>query len=349
MLRAMDGKTRIIYHQEQSYYTLFNPRNGLFARIEDMGADEPMWSADGPELLDISITNFCERQCSFCYRGSSPRGIHMTIQDYKGVLRQPVEAGVLQIAFGGGNPNQHPQFIEFLRLTREAGIVPSYTSNGEGLTDDILRATMRYCGAMAISAYSPYDILENRVMRISDFGIKLNLHVILTDNTIGQATKWLVNQTDLLKNINAIIFLNYKPIRSGSNCGKPSESEFAQFFGAIKGSGIRIGFDSCSISGILRWLDIPHEFVESCEAAKFSAFISEDLRMYPCSFMVNTDRYGDLRQNSLLEIWRNNRYFQAMRNTLLRSECTSCPHFPECQGGCTFLPQINLCHSPHNY
>ena len=290
MLRAMDGKTRIIYHPEQRYHTLFNPRNGLFARIEDIGANEPMWSADGPELLDISITNFCERQCSFCYRGSSPSGSHMTIRDFKEVLRQAVEVGVFQIAFGGGNPNQHPQFTEFLRLTHEAKIVLSYTSNGEGLTPDILRATKLYCGAMALSAYSPYGILEHRVRRITDFGIKLNLHIILSDKTIGQATEWLVNQPYWLKNINAIIFLNYKPICIGSDCGKPSESALTRFFGAVKGVWIRIGFDSCSISGILRWLDTPHEFVESCEAAKFSAFISENLRMYPCSFMVNTDR-----------------------------------------------------------
>lgn len=343
MLRAMAGKTRIIYHPEQRYHTLFNPRNGLFARIEDIGADEPMWSADGPELLDISITNFCERQCGFCYRGSSPSGSHMTILDFKEVLSQAAEVGVLQIAFGGGNPNQHPQFAEFLRLTHEAGIVPSYTSNGEGLTDDILKATKRYCGAMALSAYPPYDTLENRIRRISDFGIKLNLHVILSDTIIGQATEWMVNQPDWFKNINAIIFLNYKPIRSGSNCGKPSESALAQFFRAVKGAGIKIGFDSCSISGILWWLDTSHEFVESCEAAKFSAFISEDLRMYPCSFMANTDRYGDLSQNSLLDIWRNNSHFQAMRAMHPRHECVSCPHIPECRGGCSFLPQINLC------
>lgn len=348
MLRAMAGKTRIIYHPEQRYHTLFNPRNGLFARIEDIGADEPMWSADGPELLDISITNFCERQCGFCYRDSSPSGSHMTIMDFKEVLRQAAEVGVLQIAFGGGNPNQHPQFAEFLRLTHEAGIVPSYTSNGEGLTDDILQATKRYCGAMALSAYPPYDTLENRIRRISDFGIKLNLHVILSDTMIGQATEWMVNQPDWFKNINAIIFLNYKPIRSGSNCGKPSESALAQFFGAVKGAEIKIGFDSCSISGILWWLDTPHEFVESCEAAKFSAFISEDLRMYPCSFMVNTDRYGDLSQNSLLDIWRNNRHFQAMRAMYPRHECVSCPHILECRGGCSFLPQINLCNSQNS-
>jgi MoaA/NifB/PqqE/SkfB family radical SAM enzyme len=52
-----------------------------------------------------------------------------------------------QVALGGGNPNQHPDFIEILRLTREDyGIVPNYTTNGRGLSDTVLEATRRYCG-----------------------------------------------------------------------------------------------------------------------------------------------------------------------------------------------------------
>ena len=57
----------------------------------------------------------------------------MSIDDICTIVEQAKNAGVLQIALGGGNPNQHPQFVEILRLIREAGIVPSYTSNGEGL------------------------------------------------------------------------------------------------------------------------------------------------------------------------------------------------------------------------
>lgn len=44
--------------------------------------------------------------------------------------------------------------------------------------------------------------------------------------------------------------------------------------------------------------DVKPVFLESCEAARFSAFISEDMIMYPCSFMVNTDMYANLREMS---------------------------------------------------
>lgn len=345
---AGDEMTRITYHKEQHYHTVFNPLNGFFARIEDAGAEEPEWSADGPELLDISITNYCERRCEFCYRGSSPDGRHMAVDDFREVLQQAKDAGVLQIAFGGGNPNQHPQFTEILHLTREAGIVPSYTSNGEGLTDEILLATKRYCGAMALSAYPPFDLLEKRAKRIADYGIRLNLHVILSDRTIATATQWMKSHPDWLRYLNAIIFLNYKPINRRHEWRLSSSEALARFFDAVKGSKVKVGFDSCCISGILKWLDTPREFVESCEAARFSAFISEDLRMFPCSFMAGTAQYGELRETSLLEIWRSNPHFIAMRNARLRGECGGCTLFRACKGGCHFLPEINLCRSQRN-
>lgn len=58
----------------------------------------------------------------------------MSISDYKSVIDQAAEMGTFQVALGGGNPNQHPDFIEMLEYTRSKGIVPNYTTNGLGLS-----------------------------------------------------------------------------------------------------------------------------------------------------------------------------------------------------------------------
>lgn len=345
MLHAMagDSSTRIVYHTDQHYHTVFNPCNGFFARIEDEDADEPEWSADGPELLDVSITNYCERYCNFCYRASSETGKHISLADYQHILCQAKDAGVFQIALGGGNPNQHPQFADILRITSEAGIIPSYTTNGDGLTAEILEATKQYCGAMALSVYPPFNILEELINRIANYGIRLNLHIILSSIMIEKATEWMLNPPVWMEYINALIFLNYKPINRKYSYGRASDTQLQQFFEAVKVTRIKIGFDSCSISGILKWLDSPKVFLETCEAAKFSAFISEELFMYPCSFMINTEMRGDLRKESLLDIWRNNVHFIAMRQSRLRDSCRDCCLKADCKGGCNFLPEINFC------
>ena len=196
-------------------------------------------------------------------------------------------------------------------MIRSYGIVPSYTTNGDGLTEDILRATKEYCGAMALSIYPPLqDYTISLIKNITEKGIKLNLHIILSTLTYKLLVSWLKTPPEYLKKINAIIVLNYKPIVQSQNNLILSQSEEEIFYKAVSLSeGLNIGFDSCSVPGIVTYLKTKKELIEPCEAARFSAFISEDMKMYPCSFMANTDYYGDLRKSSLIEIWRNNNFW----------------------------------------
>lgn len=345
----MRGDIIMIEHPQAHYKTLFSRSTGFFARIEYDGYPEPFWSEDGPELLDVAITNYCEHGCDFCYRQSNRTGMHMTMDDVYSIVEQARNVNVLQIALGGGNPNQHPQFIEILRLIREVGIVPSYTSNGDGLTDEILLATKKYCGAMALSLYPPYERYDELTKKIYAYGIKLNLHVILKNDTIDLLSEWMQTPPIWFNNINAIIFLNYKPIVSPKSMMVTDRDKLKAFYTAVSGcKSVKIGFDSCCIPGIVTWMNVHHALIEACESARFSAFISEDMKMYPCSFMANTEMYGDLRTSSLLNIWQKNSAFVNHRDKILKNKCKACKFQQQCNGGCAFMPEINQCGNPKN-
>lgn len=340
----MDGKIIRKIFPEENYSVIFNKSTGFFARIEKKGYEEPFWSKNSPELLDISITNYCEKNCSFCYRNSNINGNHISLGDYNLIIKQAKEIGVFQVALGGGNPNQHPHFVEILESTFKSGIVPSYTTNGDGLTSDILLATKKYCGAMALSTYKPYENLKSTIDRIKSFGIKLNIHFLLDKNTINDAINWLVNPPDFLNQINAIIFLNYKPINSSNEQLLRKSPRLKEFFKLVnKKHTFKIGFDSCSVSGIVKEMDVNPTYFESCEAAKFSAFISEDMKMFPCSFMADTELFADLRNNSIIDIWQNDITFKSFRDKIRNNNCKDCEYEKLCQGGCLFIPDINLC------
>lgn len=342
----MDGNIVINKYPEQHYSTIFNKSTGMFIRVEDKGFEDPFWAESGPELLDISITNYCERGCGFCYRNSDKNGKHIELHDYIHLIKQAKDIGTLQIALGGGNPNQHPNFIKILKETVNQGIVPSYTTNGQGLNKEILEATKQFCGAMAISAYNPYENYLNEIINyVSSFKIKTNIHFLLNKDTLKKAILWLKNPPAFFNNINAIIFLNYKPINSSERLLLNKSPLLQDFFECVENNNthIKIGFDSCSVSGILKYMKVNKIFYESCEASRFSAFISEDLKMYPCSFMINSNLYGDLRKNSIAEIWKNNVSFKGHRDNILNNKCVSCSQEPECKGGCTFMSCINLC------
>jgi radical SAM protein with 4Fe4S-binding SPASM domain len=331
------------------YTAVFNPNTGFFARIEDAGTDEPFWSTHGPELLDVSITNWCDKGCTFCYRKSDEVGEHMSVEDYREVMRQAKDCHVFQVALGGGNPNQHPKFLEILRLTREDfGIVPNYTTNGRGLTPEVLEATAKHCGAVAVSAYPPYTETSAAVAQLRDFGIATNIHFLLSSASVGRAIAWLTSPPTWLLKANAIIFLNYKPVGRVVTKGMllNQSPRMAEFFQRATRGGypFQIGFDTCTITGLARHGNANPVSLEGCDAGRFSLFVSERMEVFPCSFMVEAGYRGvSLRNRTLLQIWKEHESFRQIRERHSGPGCASCKTRAECLNGCPLFPEMNLC------
>ncbi|MDR1486635.1 MAG: radical SAM protein [Deltaproteobacteria bacterium] len=338
--------------KDSDYIIFFNQNTGAFIRYGKNNID-PFYNVDGPELLDISITNFCERGCDFCYRKSNKHGKFMHLDDYKLVIQQAEKLGVLQVALGGGNPNQHPEFTEMLQITRNHNIIPSYTTNGQGMTDEIYAATKELCGALAVSWYEPYIEANTVITKASDFKIKTNIHFLLSKNTLSQAIDLMENREDLLERINAIIYLNYKPIHTSESLCLSDNEQIKYFFELIKkAKKCKIGFDSCMISYLpLMGAELVPETVDFCEAARFSAFISEDLLFYPCSFLNDISKHGiNLKTTSLHDAWKYGDEFISIRRQLNSpsaqnysiAACKTCESYTFCHGGCQIL-NINRC------
>ena len=346
------GRWILRQYKESSYIVLFDKESGTFIR-EGTNHNEPFWNQRGPELLDISITNYCERGCDFCYRASNKNGIFMSLDDYDYIIKQASEMGTLQVALGGGNPNQHPKFIDILKITRKYGIIPSYTTNGQGMTPEIYEATKAYCGAVAVSWYPPFADAIKVINECKIHSIKANIHVMLNSETIIDALELMDKHADLLRDVNAIVFLNYKPIHSTKSINLNNSKLIYPFIDRILKSNIcKIGFDSCMISFLVPFSkEFWTETVEYCEAGRFSAFISEDLKLYPCSFLKDTESIGvDLKEISLHNGWVEGEQFLELRERLATpgkqlnpiNKCCNCDEYDLCHGGCQVF-DINAC------
>jgi len=338
-------------YPDEHYFTLFNPITGFFVRAEESGYDEPFWSAHGPEMLDISITNWCSRECDTCYRMSGRMGKHMALPDYENVIRQAAQLGVTQVALGGGNPNEHPDFAEILRLThRNYGIVPNYTTNGRGLSPSVLSASTEHCGAVAVSAYAPYSFVANTIKLLRNYGIRTNIHFVLDAQSVKTALAWLQDPPDFMQQVNAIIFLNYKPLGRGVKderlLGHSNLYRDLIKLATASTHFFKVGFDSCMVSGLVTAAKVNPVWYDACEAARFSMFVSEKLQMFPCSFMETISTGVPLNDSNMLDAWQNAKSFQAIRSSLRDPGCSGCDMQTICRGGCPILPAINLCDRP---
>jgi radical SAM protein with 4Fe4S-binding SPASM domain len=339
---------KAIRYKSLGYTSFFNPDTGFFARVPDKGGKDPFWSPHGPELMDISITNWCDKGCAFCYKSSTICGEHMALADYKGVIDQAAAMGTFQVALGGGNPNQHPDFIEILEYTASKGVVPNYTTNGHGLSDEILYATRKHCGTVAISAYLPYDETSKAINKLLRNGIKTNVHFILDAISIHTAIDWLNAPPEFLRGINAIVFLNYKPLGRKVFVGKllRYSKRLEEFFRLATSPQrkLKVGFDACCVSGVFAFTNANTSMVDACDAGRFSMYVSEDLKVYPCSFQsgfAEGDPLGN--ETTLLDIWTKSRNMGKFRSHFSSDRCLPCGHRSACMNGCPIFEELAIC------
>ena len=157
--------------------------------------NKPITELEYPEFYDVKITGYCTGGCPWCYQNSTPRDLHYKdivgkCERFFGTMTENQKP--FQIALGGGNPNQHPDFTTLLKYLRSIDITPNYTSNGIGLTEEILEATKKYCGGVAISCHPHLQpIWREAIEKLLSWEIKTNLHIIVSDK----------NSIDYLQNI----------------------------------------------------------------------------------------------------------------------------------------------------
>ncbi|MBR0080236.1 MAG: radical SAM protein [Synergistaceae bacterium] len=334
------------FRKEKDYFSCFNEKTGAYIRVGKNNIDPFMSSF--PELLDVGIMGHCKHgKLGLCIQAGVQcyqDGLHSTapnmkLEDFAEIARQ-CSGKTYQFALGGcGDPDQHEHFKDILQICRENKIVPNYTTSGLGITDEIVALTKEYCGAVAVSWYRS-DYTLRALQLFIEAGIKTNIHFVLSKRSIDEALS--ANFPD---GINAVVFLLHKPVGLGTHENVLKISDMNDFISTVtsKKFKYKIGFDSCTVPALVNNLGIIDEdSIDTCEGARWSAYITSDMKMLPCSFDNQNRRWEvDLREKSIQEAW-NSEVFEDFRNRL-RNACPNCEKRAMCMGGCPICPEIVLC------
>lgn len=84
----------------------------------------------------IQITNKCYEGCAHCMQCSNPNGEHMDFATFKQVVKFGAFLGCAAFIISGGEPTEHPQFLEFCQyldkyiIKNKMQAAISVTSNG---------------------------------------------------------------------------------------------------------------------------------------------------------------------------------------------------------------------------
>lgn len=381
----MKNKSATKIKKDKNFISCFNQETGFYFRTgilengKDTGVDPFM--ASFPELLDVGImghcihgkTGLCQKAGIGCYQdGLHSNNPNMSLEDFKKIAEQ-CKGKTFQFALGGcGDPDQHEHFEEILKVCKENGIVPNFTTSGFGMTKALSKLCKQYCGAVAVSWYrSPYTLKAINLLLTEK--VKTNIHYVLSKSTFTEALQHLqsdVINSDLAKStskddstqsysrnslqfpkgINAVIFLLHKPVGLGTkeDMITRDNKDFLNFLDLVNEREFpyKIGFDSCTVPALINLDKVDPNCLDTCEGGRWSAYITPDMKLLPCSFDNQEQKWAvDLTQYSIAEAWESNT-FNDFRNHFSHS-CPDCKHRTSCMGGCPIVPEIVLCDKKH--
>lgn len=356
------------YDKKHHFKSRFYPETGLYKRsgvFDEDGFDvgEDSFQASWPTLVDFGVVNRCpaaSRCVVDCYqKACESHGKNVSLTDVEMILKQ-ITHKVTSAALGGkgdvdcyiddeNDGDQSCDFEKLLQLFRQYDIIPSFTSSGIAFTPEKASICKKYCGAVAISDHFA-DYTNRAIDMLLEAGVKTNLHYVLNKDTIKIATERIRNNS-WKEGLNAIIFLTYKPIGLGKEekILTPDNPDVKEFFTvldeAIEKNALtpKVGFDSCAIGGLVNYMkNVNMMSVDACEAARYSCYITPTLKLLPCSFDNQDERWAvDLRTHTFEEAWNSDK-FNHFRSSL-RHSCPGCKDRANCRGGCPIVNQITLC------
>lgn len=152
--------------KDGDYTIWFNKENGSKIRFSENQNALEYTKSNTPELVDVKLTDYCSFGCSECYQGSTTKGKHGLTKDIKKVIDALATMQTFEIAFGGGEPTQHPDFLEIINYCFTKGIIPNFTTrNIDFLLDEKNTLTLSQCGGIAcsITDSKELDDLNNKI------------------------------------------------------------------------------------------------------------------------------------------------------------------------------------------
>jgi hypothetical protein len=305
-----------------------------------------------PELIDVGITNRCSMGCSYCYTNSRPRLRHapkeLVPKLLKGLATPPY-----QIAIGGGEPTQHPDFIWILEQARKLGTVPNYTTAGLNITNKLIEASNALCGGVALTyhAWKGFEWFAERYRRLHDrLTCQLNVHLI-ADTDVVANLRALVDLQEQVGPINLVLLAYYPDVGRASLDRLMSRTTYSRklpnALSYAKAMGMQIAFSEGLLPFFLSRpeLGVDTTFAIASEGL-YSCYVSPKGFMYASSF--NADEASHFpKQETVLKGGQAQRMWEQLRH-YSNHDCDGCAHSSRCSAPHSY--HRLLCkHEQHNH
>lgn len=307
------------------------------------------WQKTGdtfPVTIEFDLTNICNNKCPRCFGFYGTDDSSVDLESAKSVVKQVAEMGGRALTFtGGGEPTCNPALAGVVQYAKGLGLDVALITNGLNVRDE--EAFLRCCTWLRVSldAGSPEvfkrthgmpetafrKTVENirklvRIKKETGSGCTVGVGY-LTDTGLGLD---MLRCTELCREI-GVDYIQFRPFlrRYGEEeikydfedtlpwiekCAALAKEGFDVLFSRHK-------YDSMQYKTLDRGYDV-------CYGHHFATTIAANLKVYICCHMRGVEKYclGDLKKNTLREIWNSGQRRQAYRGIDFRD----CPPLCRC-------------------
>lgn len=320
-----------------------------------------------PAYVVWELTLACDQPCTHCgSRAGTARSHELDTAQALEVVRQLAELHTFEVVLIGGEAYLHPAFLDVVAALKAAGIRPTMTTGGRGITAELARriaAAGMYSVSVSIDGLGPtHDLL--RASRGSFEAATAALgHLQAAGVTVAANTNInRVNQPELEalyehlsgQGISAWQVQLTAPL--GRAADRPGmllqpwdlldvmprlQALKARAFddGILLFPGNNLGYFGPEEGDLRALTRNAPEHWQGCQAGRVGMGIEADGAIKGCP-SLQTSHYvgGNVRERPLAELWNTPEVSFARHRTVegLWGFCATCPFAATCLGGCTF-------------
>lgn len=228
-----------------------------------------------PRVLQVGLLTPCNLSCHFCYRDTGAPS-RLTIPFLLDLLSRASDWGVMEVAFGGGEPLLFRGFAQLLReLHASTSLGINVTTNGTLLTPAVLDELGDSWQELRLSAYA--DNAYRRTLRLLT-GRNVGVNWLVTPENVGLIEPYVLDFIRL--GARNVLLLGYKGHDAALHLLPAHLETLERAVRRLEGAPLRL--DVCWHP----WLqDVPHLFAKpDCGAGDEFLVITPDRAIQPCSF-----------------------------------------------------------------
>lgn len=312
----------------------------------------------GPLTVGWDITNRCNLRCEHCYANASAKlDNELSLEEVKNTIDQLSQLGTVLIALSGGEPLTREDIYEIISYIKGKDIELFINSNGTLITKDIA-GKLRDSGVrhLEVSIEGPehiHDSIRGKgSFRKAVAGFENCIEAGIETGILTTVFKRNYKEAENLikyfyeRNAVGIGFLRFKPVGRGQQHAdwelSPLErKDFIEDVYRIKvktDKKFHIKVETpvsilvaMNILEIMREHPYATEIARGCPGGIISCHIRANGDVSSCGQMGATA--GNLREDTLENIWNESRLFNQLRTRDYKGKCGECVHRNIC-GGC---------------